>query len=152
MEIFTAPEKIETELPTVFLAGGITNCPDWQQKIINFLSEEDIAVINPRRKDFPINDPSASQEQIEWEFHALNNCDVFSMWFTSGESDQPICMYELGRHLALRPYGSIAIGVQEGYKRKQDVYIQTKLINPYITITNDLYVHSRNIMKKVIGL
>jgi len=149
MELFTAPEKIETKLLTVFLAGGITNCPNWQQEIIKLLEGNDIAVLNPRRENFPIHDPKASEEQITWEFHALNNSDIFSMWFTSGVSDQPICMYELGRHLALKKPEKIVIGVEEGYKRKQDVYIQTKLVHPQLEISDNLVTHKDNILNAI---
>ena len=36
---------------------------------------------NPRRKDFPINDPIASEEQITWEFEHLKNSDIIIFWF-----------------------------------------------------------------------
>ena len=150
MKVITAPNKIEsTDLPTVFLAGGITNCPDWQEEVIQFLSEYDNGIIlNPRRKDFPIDDPDAALEQITWEFNALNKCDIFSMWFSAGESVQPICMYELGRHLILKSAGRIALGVEPGYKRSQDVYIQTRLARPEVAcqISSSLMEHALNIL------
>ena len=34
----------------LFLAGGITNCPDWQADALALLSNQDITVANPRRK------------------------------------------------------------------------------------------------------
>jgi len=133
MKVITAIEKIDKQYyPTVFLAGGITDCPWWQDEIIETLKPFDCGVLlNPRRRDFPINDPNASREQIEWEYYALNGCDIFSMWFSASESVQPICMYELGRHLTLRQNRpkTVVIGVEEGYKRENDVYIQTGLVN-----------------------
>jgi hypothetical protein len=48
------------------LAGGITGCPDWQSKLINLLRNEDIVIFNLRRKNFPIHDPTAVEEQIKW--------------------------------------------------------------------------------------
>lgn len=74
------------------------------------------------------------QKQIEWEFNALENADIFSMYFTSGVSDQPICMYELGRNILNMQIrhpidwkSRIIISIEDGYKRKQDVIIQTGL-------------------------
>ena len=120
---------------SVFLAGGITGCWDWQEAAIDELSKYDdtdnLVVYNPRRENFPIEDPNAAQEQIEWEFKYLHQVDIFSMYFTAGQSTQPICMYELGVHLArfelsYKPLSAI-VSVEDGYVRSQDVEIQTQL-------------------------
>ena len=139
--------------PTVFLAGGITNCPDWQKETISLLADELITILNPRRKNFPIHDPNAAKEQIEWEFHALNNANIFSMWFCNANSDQPICMYELGRHLALHSNNldAVVIGIEPGYRRAQDVFIQSGLIDSSIPlrISDNLQDHATNIKEAV---
>lgn len=139
MKVITAPEeyRLKNDEISVFLAGGITDCFNWQDDIIEILSHlnsDKLVVFNPRRENFPIHDPSASYKQIEWEFKALENADIFSMYFASGESVQPICMYELGRNLARMQIRKpidwkdrIVISVEDGYKRKQDVLIQTEL-------------------------
>ena len=148
MKIITAPEKYdlkENEI-SVFLAGGITNCEEWQNKIIDYLKDNpyndlnDLVVFNPRRENFPIDDKSAAQEQIEWEFNNIERCDIFSIYFCGGISDQPICMYELGRNI-LRLQNRfpanwqerIVISIEEEYKRKDDVIIQTRLATNNIT-------------------
>ena len=152
MKVITAPQKIDSiDKPTVFLAGGITNCPEWQDELILQLKDVESAVLlNPRRKNFPIDDPNAAQEQIAWEFQALEQANIFSMWFSDSDSDQPICMYELGRNVALRKnnINSIVIGVEEGYSRSQDVEIQMSLINKKISsrISNNLNQHAFNIL------
>ena len=33
-------------------------------------------VLNPRRKNFPIDDPKAAREQIVWKYHALRDANV----------------------------------------------------------------------------
>ena len=154
MRIITAIDTLCFNEPTVFLAGGITNCPEWQDKIIEILKKTNKGIaFNPRRKHFPINDPNASKEQIEWEFNALNRADVFSIWFSSGESVQPICMYELGRHLALRlsrnELDRVVIGVEKGYLRTQDVLIQTEFVSRDLVknISTNLQDHAMNIIK-----
>jgi hypothetical protein len=144
MEVITATEALPNfKTTTVFLAGGITNCPEWQNDVIERLKDDDNAILlNPRRADFPMDDPNAAKKQIEWEYEALNNATIFSIWFSDCESIQPICLYELGRHLAIRQeqgrLRQVVIGVEPGYQREQDVYIQTKLVDPWINIHKTL--------------
>jgi hypothetical protein len=146
MRIITAPEEYIPENGDIkiFLAGGITDCPNWQQDVINFIKQElidespkqELVLFNPRRDNFDIKKDSPKQ-QIEWEFKHLTNMDGFSMFFSKGESLQPICLYELGRYFSRMnflyksdwPY-RIAVTVETGYKRSQDVYYQ--LINDII--------------------
>ena len=85
MRVIEAPNDIilnDNEI-TCFLAGGITDCEDWQSKVIEYLEEtirlDDLVLLNPRRKTFDVTDKSASRKQIEWEFNALNNMDIFTM-------------------------------------------------------------------------
>ena len=164
MKVITAPYHYELKEDEVgvFLAGGITKCDNWQDKVIKELlnriekSNEEIkateeeysycdfsgikeflynlVIFNPRRENFPIHDSNASYEQIKWEFEYLEKADIFSMFFASGESDQPICMYELGRYVcrmqAKYPADwreRIFIFADRGYKRFQDVLIQMDL-------------------------
>lgn len=138
--VVTAPEKVEfnKESIRIFLAGGIQKCGDWQNELINMFKssniKEDIYLINPRRDDFPIDDPNAAEEQITWEFNMLEDCDFFTMLFNSSESDQPICFYELGRNIERMKQkfpkiwmNQIIISSDKNFKRVQDVEIQTKL-------------------------
>lgn len=112
MRVITAPEKyVRNEGDIfVFLAGGITGCPNWQETVIDYFKTQSIGsrghiydhliLFNPRRDKFPIGDPDAAWNQIEWEFEALEQCDIFSMFFCGDtNSVQPICFYELGRNL-----------------------------------------------------
>ena len=144
MKVITAVEsyeKKEKEI-AVFLAGVITNCPPWQDEVIKglkhyddiFKSGAELVVYNPRRKNFDVTNPNATMDQILWEFNHLKEMDVFSMYFCAGDSDQPICMYELGRHLSEMQHRfpdtwhkRIQITVEKDYKREKDVYIQTML-------------------------
>lgn len=148
MRVVTAIEPINLDKDAgevlCFLAGGITNCPDWQAKVIaNFKlydkkfpgSLDNLVLANPRRENFPIDDPNASREQITWEFNALQDMDIFSMYFTAGPSDQPICLYELGRNLMRMQimhgtdyHKRIVISCDPGYSRAADVKIQTELM------------------------
>jgi hypothetical protein len=118
----------------LFLAGGITGCPDWQGEAVKKLQDLHITILNPRRKNFPIHDKSAAEEQIMWEFNALNNATHILFWFCKATLC-PIVLYELGRHLA-RSKAGIFIGIEPGYKRAQDVMIQTRLANSSLVINN----------------
>lgn len=147
IKVITAPNTYtpkENEM-SLFLAGGITNCSNWQNEIINNLkitllddTNDNLIVYNPRRVNFPIHQSSAAEEQIRWEFNKLNQMDIFSMYFCDGESDQPICMYELGRYISQMQLRfptdwnrRIIISVEDGYRRINDVLIQTKLACGY---------------------
>ena len=164
MRIITAPEPldIKNDEVAVFLAGGITDCPDWQKKVIDLLSAHvdclKLVILNPRRQNFPIDDPNAAEEQITWEFNALEQMDIFSMYFCSGNSDQPICMYELGRNIVRMQMRfpadwekRIIITQEHGYRRFADVRIQTilateGLIEPVnVSPSSGCVTHSLNI-------
>ena len=160
MRVITAPNKYIPEKNdiTLFLAGGITNCPDWQKEVIKGLEGIDSLVIfNPRRENFPIHDPNASFEQIKWEFDMLEKANIFTMYFSDGESDQPICMYELGRNILRMQMiyptdwqDRIVITCNEGYKRKNDVLIQSKLatVRNFVNI-GDYKNHVDNILNVI---
>lgn len=150
-KIIEAPknyEPIENEV-TLFLGGGITSCPNWQQDLIKLLGNTpDLVMYNPRRKNFPIHDPNAAEEQIIWEYNYLKKVDILVFWF-SGGSLNPIVLYELGKYLnSSNRYG--IIGIDENYGRRQDVEIQTKLSRPDIKIVyslGDLSVEILNSLK-----
>lgn len=119
----------------VFLAGGITGCPDWQQELTKSLSDTDLVLFNPRRQDFPINDPSAAEAQIKWEFNHLRIADAIAFWFPS-QTLCPIALYELGTWSnSPKP---LFIGVHSDYQRLKDVVYQTRLIRPDVRVVQSL--------------
>ena len=148
MKVFTAPNAPEKGTEAydliakgnaveVFLAGGITNCKNWQKAVIDELgmlddsSYSDLIIYNPRQENFDVSNKNASYDQIAWEYHFLNRMNLFCMCFVASESVQPICMYELGRYISemQRRFPSdwtdrIIIFVEDGYKRKLDVLVQ----------------------------
>jgi len=120
---------------SVFLAGGITNCPDWQADIVEMLAPCDLVVFNPRRAYFPIHDPSAAGVQIKWEHDRLRQVSAILFWFPC-ETICPIVLYELG---AWSMTGKkIFVGVHPQYQRRQDVEIQTQLVRPEVKIVCSL--------------
>ena len=136
MEYIECPKTWERlpKQPSVFLAGGISGCPDWQKEIARLLVMTNYAVLNPRRKDFK-NGPEAAELQIRWEFEYLRKADIISFWFCK-ESLQPIALYELGAwSMTNKP---VIVGVEKGYARALDVVIQTALVRPSIRIVGTL--------------
>jgi hypothetical protein len=119
-----APHEYTSNLPLLFLAGGIT-------------------VANPRRENFPIHDSSASKAQITWEFNHLRRADAVLFWFAGGPSIQPIALYELGAHAA-NTAKRIVVGADPAYKRLQDVIIQIGLVRPEVEIRDSLEATCRD--------
>ena len=154
-QIITSPSLDEAIFhPIVFLAGGISKCPDWQGKVIQELSSENITIINPRQDHFDITNKNNSVKQIEWEFNRLEQMDIFSMYFCNSESVQPICMYELGRNIVRMQNrfpsdweNRIVISVEDGYSREDDVLTQVLLCAPKLIVETNAnpIIHAKRI-------
>jgi hypothetical protein len=124
------------QLPALFLAGGVTGCPDWQKEMVGLLDSLPLVVLNPRRANFPINDPSAAAQQIDWEYRHLRKANAILFWFPQ-ETLCPISLYELGAWSVFqdeRGHKPLFVGVHPQYQRRQDVEIQTRLARPEISI------------------
>jgi hypothetical protein len=127
MIILRSPDRIESEIwrhakASLFLAGGITNCRNWQLDMEVMLKDTPLLVINPRRDNWDMEDIDASRVQIEWEHYYLEQVEAISFWFSS-ETLQPITLFELGKY-----YNSnkpIFIGIDPDYARRFDVEVQT---------------------------
>lgn len=163
MKVVEAPLHVHTYSPDikVFLAGGITGCPDWQKEFVGIMERElpkelsdKTILMNPRRENFPIEDPNAAKEQIEWEYDQLNSSDAIIYWFCK-DTLNPIVLYELGFQLGKRmarralTMPALLIGVEEGYERAQDVEIQTALVDDRISICSTLKELGYNLHKKI---
>lgn len=137
-----APKEYYGKGRSIFLAGGITGCRDWQSELVDLLKDEEITILNPRRKNFPDNNPKASEEQIKWEHIHLRKAKAISFWFPD-ETLCPICLYELGTWSMTNK--QLFIGLDTGYKRRQDVELQTKLVRPEIEIVYSIDSLSKQI-------
>jgi len=124
MEYVVAPEIWERlrGQPSVFLAGGITGCPDWQREIAKMLVTTNYVVLNPRRNFRHME----AESQIAWEFQHLRKADVIAFWFCKDEI-QPIALFELGAWSQQKD-PAVVIGIESGYRREQDVVIQMGLL------------------------
>jgi hypothetical protein len=139
MRLITAPDKtiiLKRRFEAkeyVFVAGGISNCHDWQAEFIkHFENEGDyLTLINPRRYDFDITNPSMSEEQIEWEYKRIQESEIMVFWFPH-ETLCPITLYELGA--AVHSNKVLFVGCHPEYKRKFDVVKQLSLVRPEIKV------------------
>lgn len=131
-KIITAPDELpglcSSEL-NIFLAGGITGCPDWQTptaKRLAAATHADTNIMTPRRPyDMDMRDPKLSHQQIYWEHQALIASDIILFWFPA-EGLCMITLFELGKELG-RNEKDIYVGVHPDYARKLDVEIQSRL-------------------------
>lgn len=125
---FDAPAQFKLDEISLFLGGGITGCEDWQAKMCQLLRNTDLVVLNPRRKNWPINDPEASAKQIEWEYEHLQKAHMIMFWFAP-ETLCPITLFEYGKWLVGNK--PLFVGCHPDYKRKLDVEVQTKFERPF---------------------
>jgi Nucleoside 2-deoxyribosyltransferase like len=132
---YESPAEYNGDGPSLFLAGGITGCEDWQSDIRSRLAHVPVALFNPRRSNFDFKDPFAAQKQIEWEYRHLRKADGILFWFTH-ETIQPIVLFELGAH----SFGSkpIFVGSHPAYSRNLDVLIQLRLARPGLVVHDSL--------------
>jgi len=120
---------------SIFLAGGITGCENWQMNLVNKIRPLDITVFNPRRENFPIHDPNAANAQIKWKYDHLRKASFISFWFCK-ETMCPIVLFELGQHsMTCKP---LLVGMDPKYSRRQDIEIQMGLKRPEIKIVYNL--------------
>ncbi|MFK0120110.1 nucleoside 2-deoxyribosyltransferase domain-containing protein [Streptomyces sp. NPDC090994] len=121
----------------LFLAGGISKCPDWQKTVTAALDDLDVTVCNPRRSNSPLHDPNAETAQVGWEYRHLRRADLVVFWFPeSSTSHQPIALYELGRLVG--EGGALVVGTDPGYVRRTNVVAQLSLARPELQIYTTL--------------
>lgn len=121
--------------PSLFLAGGISGTFDWQADIVSRLADLPLVLINPRRRDFPMNDPNAAPTQIEWEYRHLRRATAVLFWFPC-ETLCPIALYELGGRALVREQ-PLFVGTHPDYGRRLDVEVQLKLARPEVSVVSD---------------
>jgi hypothetical protein len=143
MSYIEAPQAYDGDEPSVFLAGGITGCSDWQLLMSTALQcLTDLVVFNPRRKNFTMH-KDAARAQITWEHEHLCKATAISFWFPH-ETLCPIVLYELGAWSMTDK--KIFVGVDPGYQRKEDVIIQTSLVRPDVSIATSLDELAANVL------
>jgi len=147
---FESPDEYHGNAPSIFLAGGISGCPDWQKEAKEGLEKqcEGLVIINPRRAKFDVSDKSIERQQITWEHQHLRKASSVLFWFPK-HTLCPITLYELGVWTTHYEYTRkvIFIGVDPEYQRKSDVKIQTELVAPELKVVESL----DELLKQVAG-
>jgi hypothetical protein len=130
--LYCAPDKLPAlfSLHSVFVAGGISNCPDWQSDIIRFMATNLYDVVNPRRETGFDTTGATAREQIEWEHEALSKVDSCIFWFPC-ETLCPISLFELSKQLLRAKQQSVklVVGWHPNYARAFDLKVQIELEN-----------------------
>lgn len=144
IDIIQAPKKSNTYTTNkLFLAGGISNCPDWQKEFCKKLNQYngDLIVYNPRRVGDLAKNGSDAEYQIKWEHQYLAYATHMIFWFPE-ESVCPITLFELGKYCELfkneDAANQIIVGIHPNYSRKFDLEIQLPLISDEIKIVYSL--------------
>lgn len=146
MRIIKAPNLIEGPVH-LFLAGGISNCPDWQSDVSYALENSglpDVAV-NPRRTGDLAKTGSEAAYQIAWEHDALSRSEAALFWFPK-ETLCPITLLELGAAM-MRPEQTLYVGVHPEYQRRFDVIQQLRLQRPEVLVRDSI----KELLDDVIG-
>jgi len=113
---------------SIFIAGGISNCPEWQSDIVKLFDLDIYDVVNPRREGGFDRTGATAEEQITWEHGALSQVDNCVFWFPC-ETLCPISLFELGVMLerASRHSVKLIVGWHEDYQRAFDLQVQINL-------------------------
>ena len=138
-----APDEYDGPGPSLFLAGGIMGTFDWQTEIVNRLARLPLVILNPRRRNFPMDDPSAAEAQITWEFRHLRRATAVLFWFPP-ETLCPIALFELGSRVMV-PHQPLFVGTHPAYARRQDVEIQLRLARPGVRVVIDISELARQV-------
>jgi Nucleoside 2-deoxyribosyltransferase like len=127
-----APAEMEIRGEALFLAGGISECPDWQSEAVRMLRYTPYTVLNPRRKAFLEESRVAKAEQVAWEYCGLRMANVIAFWFPP-TGVQPVALYELGAAVAAgKP---ISVGAHPRYCRRLDIELQLEVAH----VTDGVY-------------
>jgi len=128
--LYTSPAPLPTafQKQSIFIAGGISDCPDWQQEMVDLFNQDIFDIVNPRREAGFDRTGATAEEQITWEHRALGLVDACVFWFPK-ETLCPITLFELGGmlHRAAHRNVRLAIGWHPEYQRAFDLSVQIRL-------------------------
>ena len=134
--------EFDSDSASLFLAGGISGCADWQSVVAAALADLPVAILNPRRRHFPMADRSAAEQQIVWEHRHLRLASAIAFWFPP-DTLCPITLFELGAwSMTSKPS---FVGTHIDYQRRQDVVVQMQLARPEVPVTDSLEELQRQI-------
>ena len=143
MQTIEAPDSARPLFPvTVFLAGGISKCANWQEKTLYILQHHPISVYNPRREKF-VPRKTIAKAQIQWEYPRLRASRIVAFWFAP-ETVNPITLFELGSALYRRDCQKLVVAMHENYVRRLDIIEQCRLANQHTFVGFDNFLTQLN--------
>lgn len=141
MQLIKPPQPFEQskldQTPSLFLAGGISNCPNWQKPFVDFLQHRDVIILNPRRDEY---DPMMDQDQVTWEHDNIRKVSGHAFWFPA-ESVCPISLWHLGGIVGRTNWKSdkrLFVGTDPKYPRAKNLKIQLLLTVPHVNVVSSL--------------
>lgn len=145
--LITSPAVSFEATNTLFLAGGISNCPDWQSPVAEMLlARTNYTIFNPRRNGWSMDDEAEeSRKQIIWEHEHLARSETILFWFPK-ETLCPITLLEYGKFLVSDR--KLIVGTHPEYQRRLDVEVQGKLERPNIHVWDDLDLMVESLFQK----
>ena len=148
MKYIEAPDIAYGSQPSIFLAGGISGCSNWQNELVEMLKDTPLTIYNPRRENFPMGDLEEGKKQIEWEYQHLRKSWFVSFWFPC-ETLNPITLFELGTVCSGDKI--VFVGCHPDYKRRFDVEQQLKLRRPEVEVVYSIDSLAKQILRKQYG-
>ena len=133
MITYQAPKKqimTGSSLPNVFLAGCANT--EWRKDFVKHFDKYDGTFYDPKRDDWSKMSRDDLWNQVRWEYERLRLSDIIVYHFNVG-SVCPITLLEYGTW-GLSKGTPIAVYVEEGYEKWDDIYLQTKNARPDVPI------------------
>src|SRR5262249_11911770 len=115
MNYIEAPHEFWGSDVTVFLAGGISDCENWQRQVAEALQHVNVTLLNPRREAFPQGNEDENRQQIGWEHRYLKRADIVAFWFPP-QTLCPIALFELG--ICCASQKQVIVGADPRYARR----------------------------------
>jgi hypothetical protein len=104
--------------------------------LVGLLADLPLALLNPRRENYPWDDPAAAEAQIGWEFRHLRRATAVAFWFPP-ETLCPIALFELGGQVRAA-HQPLFVGTDPGYGHRLDVEVQLRLARPEVTAADSV--------------
>lgn len=155
IELIQAPSETTSKGIKLFLAGGIRNCPKWQDELIEKLLKEQrikdeienedikILIFNPRCNEIP-----EEKDQITWEHNQMEKSDIISYWFSVG-SVNPITLFEYGKYMTSKKH--LVVGCHPNYEKRNNVKVQTELERKDLKVNEDFDNFYEELVDTLIG-
>jgi hypothetical protein len=128
IEIKAQSKENPRDVTTLFLAGGISNCPNWQADVVKALANTEYIILNPRQDRWigsqALDTKIAYQEelkQVTWEYKRITKAYSVLFWFPK-DTVCPITLFELGSRLEGQQ--NLFIGCDPDYEKRRNIWCQ----------------------------